>query len=143
MGLHELNGIRGAPRLQDRVSSQLQKLARHATHRVIIFYYEDSFFVPKEANQRCRRVGGCFNRFFNSWKVDLKCRPRSGLAGDRDTTAALVYGAIYSCQAESRTPAFVLGGEERFKEVRLRGFVHAMAGIAHTQCHVGTAPNSG
>ena len=47
-GLHELNGIGGAPCLDHGIAPYFQELQSHAPHRIIIFYNEDRLVTSRD-----------------------------------------------------------------------------------------------
>src|SRR5204862_331323 len=69
-------------------------------------------------------------RRVDAGEVDLEGGPHAQLAVHPDESATLLHDAVHRCQAEARTLAFLLGGEERLEQVRLRLGIHAGAGVA-------------
>ena len=77
------------------------------------------------------------DRFLDPRQVDLENRAAVRLAVDRDVAVGLLDGAVDGGKAEAAALARRLGGEERLEEPRARLVVHADAGVADRQHHVG------
>ena len=66
----------------------------------------------------------------------MKLVPWPGLAVDADEPAVLLHDAVHRRETEAGALPDVLRREERLEQVRLRGGVHAAAGVAHGEHHV-------
>src|SRR5207244_7670998 len=69
-------------------------------------------------------------------EVDLHRRAAPRLAVDPDVAAALLDDSVNGREPEPRAFPYFLGGEERLEEVRLRGLIHAHAGVRHHEAGV-------
>ena len=80
-------------------------------------------------------------RFLDARQIDLERGAAAHFAVDVDVAAGLLDDAVDGGQAQAGALARPLGGEERLEDLRLRGRVHAAAGVAHRQHHVAAGLN--
>ena len=121
-----------------RMQHVVAQAAQHVDHRVlhgrIVFHHEDGLAAAQHGARQARwRFGQLFQR---TGQVNFKRRAGTGRAVHLDVARALADEAVGHGQAQARTLAFALGGEERFENLVDHVALHAMARVGDGQQHV-------
>ncbi len=120
---------------QQRVAVFLEHPARQVPHRGFILREEDGLGAAQRAG-RWLRSGDRLARQLDARQVDLERGAPPRLAVHPDVAAALLHDAVHGREAEARTFAEFLGGEERLEQPRLCGPIDADACVGHGEHHV-------
>ncbi len=117
----------------DAVAQGLDLGDHHCPHIGVVLHHQHAFRSARQGRRGGRRTGG---RPPGARQEELYGRSPAPGALQADRAARLVHETVNHAEAKAGAVPGALGGEERLEGARLRGLVHAAAGVDHLDQHM-------